>query len=1132
MTQTSPKPNPPSPQNGSTPDNLSSDEMLTVVSYGEPPSVPPDTAPEADSEIFSQTWAASSTSAGERQVWQPEWWRKLSLRAKATIIAMTIGTLPVLVTGTLNYQVSSQQATRETVDTQKSRALDASNLLGNFLSERYGNLQLLARLPILNNPRGTAGVSPQQKQAILDQFLQSYNAYDSIAVADLKGNTILQSTGEPVTGLGERDYFKEVLKTRQPVITPPRRSFLSGKYSIFMAAPVFDATTGELISIVRTRIPVERFADRLQAVGLGSKKLDNLASQQVFLVDGQGKYFFNQDKALVGQPVQANFSNFPQLQTAHQLATQFLINQKDNKKQLLTYAPLPSIKGMSDLKWSLLLTLDSSEALALQRQVLLTFLMGTGATTIVVAILAALIAEQATRPLLQAAKAVDQIGRGELETRLAVQGQDEFAVLGTNINIMAAQIESLIERSARSAQQASLLKEITVKLTEALEPETLFDLAVVESRQFLSADRVLIYRFDETWAGKVIAESVDRSYPQALGAQIADPCFADRYVKQYRQGRVQATPDISQAGLTPCHLKQLEPFAVKANLVTPIRVEGELYGLLIAHQCSAPRQWQEEEISCLTQIATQVGATLERLALLEQQRLDSQRAKLLKDITLKIASVADADAIFNIAVQESRAALQADRAIVYCFDRDWKGKIIAESVGEGWPAALNAEIADPCFADRYVEKYRQGRVQATPDIYQARLTQCHLKQLQPFAVRANLVTPIVAGGELQGLLIAHQCAGPRQWEGVEVDFLTQIAAQIGSAIERLNLLQQGRLAAEEQRREKEMLQRRALELLMEVDPVSRGDLTIRASVTEDEIGTVADSYNATIENLRKIVSQVQLAAQQVATTTSQSDPLVQAFSQRALQQSEEITAALDRLQVMANSMRSVAMNAEQAEISVQQATRTVEAGELAMNRTVDGIMAIRETVAETAKKVKRLGESSQKISKVVNLIGSFADQTNLLALNASIEAAHAGEEGRGFAVVADEVRSLARQSAQATAEIEALVAGIQAETNEVVAAMEMGTEQVVAGTKLVEEARQNLTQITIVSQQISELVEAIAQDAIEQAQSSDEVTQAIVEVAAISDQTSTEATEVSNSFKQLLSVAQTLQASVKQFKVS
>ncbi|MEY2831823.1 MAG: hypothetical protein RLZZ574_1081, partial [Cyanobacteriota bacterium] len=189
-------------------------------------------------------------------------------------------------------------------------------------------------------------------------------------------------------------------------------------------------------------------------------------------------------------------------------------------------------------------------------------------------------------------------------------------------------------------------------------------------------------------------------------------------------------------------------------------------------------------------------------------------------------------------------------------------------------------------------------------------------------------------------------------------------------------------------------------------------------------------------------------------------------------------------------------------------------------------------VAATAKKVKRLGESSQKISKVVNVISNFADQTNLLALNASIEAAHAGEEGRGFAVVAEEVRSLARQSAEATAEIEALVAEIQLETKEVVAAMEAGTEQVVAGTKLVDKTRISLTQIGDVSQEINQLVAEIAAATVEQSQDSEVVTKTMLEVAEISNQTATEAIAVSASFQDLLIVAQQLENSVAKFKVS
>jgi methyl-accepting chemotaxis protein len=231
-------------------------------------------------------------------------------------------------------------------------------------------------------------------------------------------------------------------------------------------------------------------------------------------------------------------------------------------------------------------------------------------------------------------------------------------------------------------------------------------------------------------------------------------------------------------------------------------------------------------------------------------------------------------------------------------------------------------------------------------------------------------------------------------------------------------------------------------------------------------------------------------------------------------------------------VRLIAANAEQAEAAVKQAAQTVEEGDQAMNRTVDGILAIRETVAETAKKVKHLGESSQKISTVVNLISTFAAQTNLLALNASIEAARAGEEGRGFAVVADEVRALAQQSAQATSEIEKLVAAIQAETNEVVAAMEAGTEQVVTGTKLVDETRQSLNKITAASAHINKLVEAITQATVVQSQASEAVTQTMTNVAQSADKTSKEASSVSSSFEQLLTVAQALQEDVRRFKIS
>jgi methyl-accepting chemotaxis protein PixJ len=535
---------------------------------------------------------------------------------------------------------------------------------------------------------------------------------------------------------------------------------------------------------------------------------------------------------------------------------------------------------------------------------------------------------------------------------------------------------------------------------------------------------------------------------------------------------------------------------------------------------------RQDEIGILSQELNHMAASIEG-SLIEQQK-EAKSAQLLRDITLELGQYPQVDNVFTTTVDRLRQAIDADRVFIYRFDETtWVGTITDESVVEGWPVALGAQIEDHCFQQDYIEKYRQGRVWAADDVYAAGLQECHLKILEPFAVRANLVVPITRGSRqvLAGLLIAHQCSGPRVWQPFDTDVLVQAATQIGLAFDRANLL-------ELQRSSKELLQQRAIELLMEVDAIGKGDLTVRATVTEDAIGTIADSYNATVSSLRKIVSQVQTAAQKLTATTSNNEVSVRELSQETLEQAQEINDALDRLQQMANSIQAVATSAEKAEFAVKEAAQVVAESDSAMNRTVDGILAIRETVAQTSKKVKRLGESSQKISKVVNLISTFAEQTNLLALNAAIEAANAGEQGRGFAVVAERVRALARQSAQATAEIEGLVTEIQTETNEVVAAMEAGTEQVVTGTQLVDETKQSLTKITAVSSQIGALVDAIAQAAAAQSQNSEAVTQSMSKVATMSDKTLEEATQVSSSFKDLLAVAEELQASASKFKVS
>jgi twitching motility protein PilJ len=343
--------------------------------------------------------------------------------------------------------------------------------------------------------------------------------------------------------------------------------------------------------------------------------------------------------------------------------------------------------------------------------------------------------------------------------------------------------------------------------------------------------------------------------------------------------------------------------------------------------------------------------------------------------------------------------------------------------------------------------------------------------------------------------------------------------------------------SEAQRKAREMelakdeLQRQVIRLLDDVEGAARGDLTVKAEVTADVLGAVADSFNLTIDSLRQIVQQVQVAAVQVNQSSTESEAFARRLSSDALSQAEELAVTVNSVQMMTASIKRVAESARESEEVARTASSTALRGGEAVERTVAGIQEIRETVAESTRKVKRLAESSQQISQIVSVISQIASRTNLLALNASIEAARAGESGKGFAIVADEVRQLADRSAKALKEIEHIVLQIQSETGSVMAAMEQGTQQVIAGTKLAEQAKRSLDDIIQVSNRIDALVRSITSDTIEQRETSKAVTEVMQSVEIQAQSTSQEAQKVSSSLENLVVVARNLLTYVERFKV-
>jgi methyl-accepting chemotaxis protein len=346
------------------------------------------------------------------------------------------------------------------------------------------------------------------------------------------------------------------------------------------------------------------------------------------------------------------------------------------------------------------------------------------------------------------------------------------------------------------------------------------------------------------------------------------------------------------------------------------------------------------------------------------------------------------------------------------------------------------------------------------------------------------------------------------------------------------VLQEQQQESSKQKQEKEDLQRQVIKLLDEVEGAARGDLTVQAEVTADIMGAVADSFNLTIQNLSQLVRQVKQTAGQVSFSALENEQFARGLSTDALRQSEEIGQTLGAVRNMTESIQQVASNARTAETVARRASETAAQGGEAVERTVAGILSIRETVSETGKKVKRLAESTQEISKIVALINQLSSRTNLLALNASIEAVRAGEAGRGFAIVADEVRQLADRAAKATREIEQIVLNIQSETSGVMAAVDTGINQVIQGTAVAQQAKASLDEIITVSRQIDELVSNIANTTVSQEETARVVAKVMEGVGVTAQTTSEEARRVSDSLQKLVAVSNSLEVSTERFQVA
>lgn len=329
--------------------------------------------------------------------------------------------------------------------------------------------------------------------------------------------------------------------------------------------------------------------------------------------------------------------------------------------------------------------------------------------------------------------------------------------------------------------------------------------------------------------------------------------------------------------------------------------------------------------------------------------------------------------------------------------------------------------------------------------------------------------------------------------------------------------------------------------------------------SNDEIGRLAVSFEKMAQNVRALIKQIHTNAEQLAASseelTASAEQSAQASNQVAMSMTEvadgataQLTAAGKTTAVveeMSAGIEQIAANASLVSGQSDQAADKAKAGGIAIEKAVNQMSQIEDTVNTSAQVVAKLGARSKEIGQIVDAISGIAGQTNLLALNAAIEAARAGEQGRGFAVVAEEVRKLAEQSEEAAKQIASLIGEIQVDTDKAVEAMNDGTREVKTGADVVNAAGVSFREITDLVTEVSDQVKQMSAAIQQMATGSQQIVDAVKQIDDHSKKSAGEAQsvsaateeqlasmeEISSSSRSLATLAQELQAAVAQFHV-
>ncbi|MGB3755101.1 MAG: GAF domain-containing protein [Rivularia sp. (in: cyanobacteria)] len=505
-----------------------------------------------------------------------------------------------------------------------------------------------------------------------------------------------------------------------------------------------------------------------------------------------------------------------------------------------------------------------------------------------------------------------------------------------------AEVANLKKQADIEAQWVQYFNNTVKLIRQSLNKQDILKVATEEVRRILDCERIVVYSLNQEEQGVVTAESVAPRFTKILGKTIIDPCFEAKYIEKYQNGRVKVIPNIYEANLDPCHIKQLEKLEIKANLVAPIINEGKLLGLLVASQCSQFRDWHSYEIKYFSQTAMQVGFALDNANvsaeaenLRKQADTEAQWTQYFTDTVKLIRQSLNREDILKTATEEIRRIFNCDRVVVYGLNQVNYGVIIAESVAPRFTKGLGMVMEDPCFEAKYLEKYQNGRVRAINNIYEVNLTPCHIEQLERLEIKANLVAPIINEGTLLGLLVANQCSQFRDWQSYEIRWFSQIAMQVGFALENAKLIEANRKANE-----------------------------LNKSI-----------FLPQQEDLKQVVIDL----------SQNSQIIFKAFYNKSLNLLNYLAACRKQIKEILDSAKVIKTTAEQVEKQVQRNHNLLEEERESIKTTLESIPFLEEAVTDDEMIVKQLNEYCQNVSHLINQeISNSAESGTINTKNAEI----------------------------------------------------------------------------------------------------------------------------------------------------